>query len=85
MIIFPLSELISFAEHNPPKMTEIKNQVESAFALKGLMIYRDLVWALDYIRSDPSTKKDVFNNLLIASIRGIGAVSIHGNRTLRKL
>lgn len=70
----PLSELISFAEHNPPKMTEIKNQVERAFASKGLMIYRDLVWALDYITSDPSTKKDVINNLLIASIRGIGAV-----------
>jgi len=70
----PLSELISFAEHRPPKMKEIKNHVERAFASKGLTIYRDLLWALDYIISDPLIKKDIVNNLLIASIRGIGAV-----------
>jgi len=70
----PLSELISFAEHRPPKMTEIKTQVQHAFSTKGLIIYRDLIWALDYLISNPSTKKGVWNNLLISSVRGIGAV-----------
>lgn len=70
----PLSELISFAEHRPPKMAEIKNHVQRAFASKGLIIYRDLLWALDYIISDSMIKKNVVNNLLISSIRGIGGV-----------
>tara|TARA_B100000925_G_scaffold84786_1_gene60635 strand:- start:4514 stop:8599 length:4086 start_codon:yes stop_codon:yes gene_type:complete len=70
----PLSELISFAEHRPPKMADIKNHVQRAFASKGLTIYRDLLWAIDYITSDSSINKNVVNNLLISSIRGIGAV-----------
>jgi spore maturation protein CgeB len=70
----PLSELISFAEHRPPKMAEIKNHVQRAFASKGLTIYRDLLWAIDYIMSDSQINKNVVNNLLISSIRGIGAV-----------
>jgi len=55
-------------------MAEIKNHVERAFASKGLIIYRDLLWALDYIISDPMIKEKVVNNLLISSIRGIGGV-----------
>ena len=70
----PLSELISFAEHRPPKMSDIKNHVQRAFASKGLTIYRDLLWAIDYILTDPLINKNVVNNLLISSIRGIGAV-----------
>ena len=53
----PLSELISFAEHRPPKMAEIKNHVQRAFASKGLTIYRDLLWAIDYIMSDSLINK----------------------------
>lgn len=70
----PLSELIALAETRPPKMSEIKKQVQDAFLTEGLIIYRDLIWTLDYLTSNPTTGKGIVNNLLIASVRGIGAV-----------
>ena len=70
----PLSDLISLAEENPPNMAEIKRQVQYAFSKEGLVIYRDLIWTLDYLNSNQNMNKRTVNNLLIASVRGIGAV-----------
>ena len=70
----PLAELISYAEESPPKMSEIKKQVQDAFTSEGLIIYRDLIWTLDYLNSNSKTNKRMLNNLLIASVRGIGSV-----------
>ena len=70
----PLAELISLAEQKPPKMGEIKSRVQQAFSSQGLSIYRDLIWALDYLCSNQNLPQHISNNLLIASIRGLGAV-----------
>ena len=70
----PLSELISLAEEKPPKMGDIKLRIQEAFSSQGLSIYRDLIWALDYLTTNQNLPKHIANNLLIASIRGLGAV-----------
>ena len=52
----PLSDLISLAEESPPNMAEIKKQVQDAFSKEGLVIYRDLIWTLDYLNSNQEKK-----------------------------
>ena len=54
----PLSDLISLAEENPPNMAEIKRQVQDAFSKEGLVIYRDLIWTLDYLNSNQNEQTD---------------------------
>ena len=69
----PLSELISLQNIALQRWRRSRT-VQRAFASKGLTIYRDLLWAIDYIMSDSLINKNVVNNLLISSIRGLGAV-----------
>ena len=70
----PMVELISLAEKKPPKMDEIKSRVKDAFSSQGITVYRDLIWSLDYLCSNDNLPRHIANNLLIGSIRGIGAV-----------
>lgn len=70
----PMAELITLAEQKPPKIDEIKNKVKDAFQSQGISVYRDLNWSLDYICFNNNLAKSIANNLLIGSIRGIGAV-----------
>tara|TARA_Y100000766_G_C18914134_1_gene610080 strand:+ start:1222 stop:5316 length:4095 start_codon:yes stop_codon:yes gene_type:complete len=70
----PMADLIFLAEQNPPQMDEIKNKVKDAFQSQGISVYRDLTWSLDYLCSNNNLPSSIANNLLIGSIRGIGAV-----------
>lgn len=70
----PMADLIYLAEQQPPQMEEIKNKVEHAFQSQGISVYRDLFWSLDYLCSSNNLPRSIANNLLIGSIRGIGAV-----------
>ena len=70
----PMADLISLAEQRPPQMDEIKSKVEHAFQSQGISVYRDLIWSLDYLCTNNNLPRSIANNLLIGSIRGIGAV-----------
>ena len=70
----PMADLISLAEQKPPQMDEIKSKVEHAFQTQGISVYRDLIWSLDYLCTNNNLPRSIANNLLIGSIRGIGAV-----------
>jgi spore maturation protein CgeB len=70
----PMAELITLAEQKPPQIDEIKNKVKDAFQSQGISVYRDLNWSLDYLCFNNNLAKSIANNLLIGSIRGIGAV-----------
>ena len=77
-----MADLISLAEQKPPQMDEIKSKVEHAFQTQGISVYRDLIWSLDYLCTNNNLPRSIANNLLIGSIRGIGAVDPYTANTV---